>query len=220
MEQYDEFDDYELIKRNNKRMEDVKGMRCCIQCANCYIQSQDYLFPDGMFKCYGTMKWIKATDLFHYRCPAFQLRSCANCFRRASDEGCSVYLDKLEAGIDTSFYVCSNYIISYVSRDSRYRSVLGRRKIYRNLENNFEVLMRETKWLADQREKGNGHYVNDRIYYSKVLKNKMSYLLKSELERREKANKIIDESIEKFKELNIDNNVEELIRKNRRARTR
>lgn len=169
MYQFDRFIDEDIIKQQDKRLEDVKGMRDCCMCAHCFMRPNLKLFEQGMYKCHAKKIWKERDDRFEYNCIYFTARSCLNCLYYGNEyRPCSVAEERLRNGVDMRYSICSMYRNKAKANNVERRSILGRVLIDSSFKRDMTAMYMETKWLIDQVAQGNGHYVKARRYSGEV----------------------------------------------------
>ena len=175
MKQFDEYFDHEIIEQQNKRLEDVKGMRDCCMCSHCCISYNTKLFNGGQFMCFAKKIWKDKDDRLEYNCLYFTARSCLTCFYYDNKyHPCSVSDERLRNGVDMRYSYCTMYRNKLRDKTAVRRSVLGRILIDASFYGDFCAQVMETKWLINQVAQGNGYYVKARRYSSKVKRNMLA----------------------------------------------
>ena len=169
MRQIDVYQDEDILKQQNKRFEDIKGMRSCTLCTHCHLDNINSYFVDGKYKCRAFNIWRKISESFEYNCKYFSLRSCLYCYYYNSYlEPCSVAKDRLSHGIDMRYSNCSHFRMNNYDYKLKNALVIGRKYIPYDYRFDTVAMKNETIWLIEQVKSGNSKYKSARRYDKRI----------------------------------------------------
>lgn len=68
-----------LLKKGQKRIEDIPGYVFCPHCNRCVMNNQNDIYRDGLFYCMYEKSWRKGDELVEFMCRGYIPKSCKTC---------------------------------------------------------------------------------------------------------------------------------------------